>query len=59
MLIAIAIFVIFVIVIIGLILFALVFILAIPFYFLKKGPTSEEGTYRIEDVRSIKEDEKK
>ena len=58
-LVALFIFIVFVVIIIALIFFALVFVLAIPFYFFKKGPASEEGSYRIEDVHSIKEDEKK
>ena len=59
LLVAIFIFIIFAIIIVALIIAALVFILAIPFYFLKKGPKAEDGTYRIDEVRSIKEDEKK
>jgi len=34
-------------------------ILAIPFYFLKKGPKAEDGNYRIEEVHPVREDEKK
>jgi len=34
-------------------------ILSVPFYFLKQGPRQEPGAYRIEELRPIKEDEKK
>jgi len=34
-------------------------IAAIPLYVLKRGKDSEPGNYRLDDVRSIKEDEKK
>lgn len=34
-------------------------ILSVPFYFLKQGPRQEPGAYHIEQLRSIKEDEKK
>ena len=52
-------FIIFAAIIIFLIVLALTFILAIPFYFLKKGPKAEDGSYRIEEIRPIKEDERK
>jgi len=59
LLVAIFIFIVFAAIIIFLILVALVFILAIPFYFLKKGPKAEDGNYRIEEVHPVREDEKK
>ena len=34
-------------------------LLGIPYYFLKRGPRSEEGRYDVGEVKSIKEDEKK
>lgn len=34
-------------------------LLGIPFYFLKKGPRSEQGRYDLGEVKSIEEDKKK
>jgi maltodextrin utilization protein YvdJ len=59
LLVALFIFIVFAAIIIFLIVAALVFILAIPFFFLKKGPKAEDGSYRIEEIHSIKEDERK
>lgn len=37
----------------------LVALSAIPFYFLKRDGKADNGSYSIEEVRSIKEDERK
>ncbi len=58
LLIAIFIFIVFAVIIIVLVIMALMFIAAIPMYFLKR-PETQDGTYDIDDIRSIKEDERK
>ena len=58
LLVAAIIFVIFAVIVLAILFGVLVAIAAVPVYFLKRrGP--EAGTYRIDDVKSIKEDEKK
>jgi hypothetical protein len=57
-LVAILILIVFAVIIIALIIGALMFIAAIPLFFIKDSKT-QEGSYSIEDVRSIKEEEKK
>lgn len=47
------------VVIFAVLLGILVFLAAIPYYVLKGGRGPEPGTYRIEDVRPVREDEKK
>jgi fatty acid desaturase len=58
LLVAVVIFVVFAVIVLVILFGVLVAIAAVPVYFLKRrGP--EEGTYRIEDLKSIKEDERK
>ncbi len=58
LLVAIALFVVFAVIILVLVVGVLIFVLAVPMYFVKE-PKTQDGSYSIDDVRSIKEDEKK